>query len=73
MDYPIPRADDLPLVETVRMEFPSARNPLGLEGVGEGGAISPPAAIAPFGVRITEGPPTPARITALIGAARGRP
>jgi len=79
MDYPIPRAGDLPPIETVHMEFPSPRNPLGVKGVGEGGAISPPAAIAnaiddalaPFGVRITEGPPTPPRIAALIAAARG--
>jgi carbon-monoxide dehydrogenase large subunit len=80
MDYPIPRAGDLPRIETVHMELPSPRNPLGVKGVGEGGAISPPAAIAnaiddalaPFGVRVTEGPPTPSRIAALIAAARGR-
>jgi carbon-monoxide dehydrogenase large subunit len=44
--------------------------------VGEGGAISPPAALAnaiedalaPFGVRIAEGPVTPARIVALVRA-----
>jgi carbon-monoxide dehydrogenase large subunit len=78
MDYAVPKADDLPLIETVHLEFPSPRNPLGVKGLGEGGAISPPAAIsnaiedalAPFGVRITETPVTPARIRALL-AARG--
>src|SRR5207249_4002065 len=46
MDYALPKADDLPPIETVHLEFPSPRNPLGAKGLGEGGAISPPAAIA---------------------------
>jgi carbon-monoxide dehydrogenase large subunit len=74
MDYAVPKAEDLPLIETVHLEFPSPRNPLGVKGLGEGGAISPPAAIAnaiedalaPFGVRITETPVTAARIVALL-------
>src|SRR5881296_305109 len=74
MDYAVPKADDLPPIETVHLEFPSPRNPLGAKGLGEGGAISPPAAIAnaiedalaPFDVRITETPVTPARIRALL-------
>ena len=74
MDYALPRADELPFIETVHLEHPSPRNALEVKGVGEGGAISPPAALAnaiedalaPFGVRITEGPVTPARIVALL-------
>src|SRR5213592_863458 len=74
MDYAVPKADDLPPIETVHLEFPSPRNPLGAKGLGEGGAISPPAAIAnaiedalaPFDVRITETPVTPARVRALL-------
>jgi carbon-monoxide dehydrogenase large subunit len=74
MDYALPRADDLPFIETVHLELPSPRNPLGVKGVGEGGAISPPAAIAnaiddalaPFGVTITRGPASPARVAALL-------
>ena len=74
MDYAVPKADDLPPIETIHLEFPSPRNPLGVKGLGEGGAISPPAAIAnaiedalaPFGVRVTETPVTPARIVALL-------
>jgi aerobic carbon-monoxide dehydrogenase large subunit len=83
MDYAVPKADDLPLIETVHLEYPSPRNPLGVKGLGEGGAISPPAAIAnaiedalaPFGVRITETPVTAGRIVAQLrkaGAARTR-
>ena len=78
MDYAVPKADDLPPIETVHLEFPSPRNPLGAKGLGEGGAISPPAAIAnavedalaPFGVHITETPVTPARILARLAARR---
>ena len=82
MDYAVPKADDLPLIETVHLEFPSPRNPLGVKGLGEGGAISPPAAIAnavedalaPLGVRVTETPLTAARIVALLErAGRSRP
>jgi carbon-monoxide dehydrogenase large subunit len=74
MDYLVPTATDLPTIETVHLEFPSPRNPLGMKGLGEGGAISPPAAIAnaiddalrSLGVRVTETPVSPARLLALI-------
>jgi carbon-monoxide dehydrogenase large subunit len=77
LDYALPRADDLPAIETIHLECPSPRNPLGVKGVGEGGAISPPAALAnavedalaPFGIRITEGPVTPRRVLALLTLA----
>jgi aerobic carbon-monoxide dehydrogenase large subunit len=78
MDYLVPSATDLPLIETVHLEYPSPRNPLGMKGLGEGGAISPPAAIAnaiddalaPLGVRITETPASPARVLQAIETAR---
>ncbi len=74
MDYLVPTAMELPPIETVHLECPSPRNPLGAKGLGEGGAISPPAAIAnaiedalaPFGVRITATPVSPARLLALL-------
>ncbi|HEV2281244.1 MAG TPA: xanthine dehydrogenase family protein molybdopterin-binding subunit [bacterium] len=78
MDYAVPKARDLPRFETIHLEYPSPRNPLAVKGVGEGGAIAPPAALAnavedalaPFGVRITDGPLAAERIVALIAAAR---
>jgi carbon-monoxide dehydrogenase large subunit len=78
MDYLVPTAMELPPIDTVHLEYPSPRNPLGIKGLGEGGAISPPAAIAnaiedalqPFGVKVTETPLSPARVLALI--ERGR-
>jgi carbon-monoxide dehydrogenase large subunit len=79
MDYGLPRADELPFIETIHLEHPSPRNPLEVKGVGEGGAISPPAAIAnaiedalaPFGARITEGPVTPFRAWGQIVTVEG--
>jgi aerobic carbon-monoxide dehydrogenase large subunit len=80
MDYGVPRADDLPAIECVHLEYASPRNPLGVKGLGEGGAISPPAALAnaiddalaPLGVRVTATPALPFRVRALI-AARTEP
>lgn len=79
MEYHIPCADELPPIETIHLEFPSPRNPLGIKGLGEGGAISPPAAIAnavedalaPFGLQISELPITPFRLATLLGLDEG--
>src|SRR5262249_1190639 len=76
MDYLVPTAMELPPIETVHLESPSPRNPLGIKGVGEGGAISPPAAIAnavedalaPFGVTVRRTPLGPATVLALLGS-----
>jgi aerobic carbon-monoxide dehydrogenase large subunit len=76
MDYLVPTSMELPPIETVHLEYPSPRNPLGIKGIGEGGAISPPAAIAnavedalaPFGARVTKAPLGPSQVLALIGA-----
>ena len=74
MDYALPTATQVPAIRTVHLESPSPRNPLGIKGAGEGGAISPPAAVAnavedalaPFGVRITRTPVSPATLVALL-------
>jgi carbon-monoxide dehydrogenase large subunit len=71
---------ELPPIDTVHLEYSSQRNPLGIKGVGEGGAISPPAAIAnavedalqPFGVKVTETPLHAARVLALIDRSAPR-
>ena len=46
MDYALPRASDSPSMRLIHQESPSPLNPLGVKGVGEGGAVAPPAAIA---------------------------
>ena len=77
-EYLLPTATDMPPVTILHTETASPLNPLGLKGAGEGGTIASIAAIigavenalTPFGVRITEAPISPARIVALIEAAR---
>lgn len=46
MDYLKPTAMDVPLIEVDRLEHPSPVTPLGAKGVGEGGAIPGPVAVA---------------------------
>jgi len=77
MDYLVPTAMEVPAIETVHLEYPSPRNTLGMKGVGEGGAISPPAAIASavedalaaFGVRVTRTPLGPSVVMGLLESA----
>jgi carbon-monoxide dehydrogenase large subunit len=75
-DYVLPGATEVPAVRIVHMETPSPHTEFGQKGIGEGGAIAPPAAIlnavndalAPLGVEITETPITPRRVLAALGA-----
>jgi 2-furoyl-CoA dehydrogenase large subunit len=70
MDYLKPTATDVPEIEVERLEHPSPFTPLGAKGVGEGGAIPGPAAVAnavedalaPYGVTIRGLPITPQRV-----------
>jgi 2-furoyl-CoA dehydrogenase large subunit len=67
MDYLKPTALDVPDIEVGRLEHPSPFTPLGAKGVGEGGAIPGPAAVAsavedalaPFGAVVRALPITP--------------
>lgn len=80
MDYAIPRAGDIPWMETARTVTPSPVNPLGLKGVGEAGTIgATPAlanavvdALAPFGVRHVDLPVKRERIWQLMRKAASR-
>src|SRR5215469_10978211 len=45
-DYLLPTAADVPTMHLVHQHSPSPLNPLGVKGVGEGGAIAPPVVIA---------------------------
>jgi carbon-monoxide dehydrogenase large subunit len=77
MDYLLPTSMDVPSIRVGHQTFPSERNPLGAKGVGEGGAVGAPAAIAnavedavwPSPVRITRIPVAPERIMDAISAA----
>ncbi|HEY7077445.1 MAG TPA: xanthine dehydrogenase family protein molybdopterin-binding subunit, partial [Solirubrobacteraceae bacterium] len=46
MDYGLPTAADVPPVQTAFVESPTPHNPLGAKGIGEGGTIGAPAAVA---------------------------
>jgi len=46
LDYRIPLASDLPMIETIIVEVPNAYHPYGVRGVGETGIIPPLAAVA---------------------------
>ena len=46
MDYALPRADVMPALEISHLETPSPRMPGGFKGMGEGGTIGAPAALA---------------------------
>ena len=78
MDYLAPTATDVPRVEIAHLESPSPYTLGGIKGMGEGGAIAPPGAIAnavadalaPFGARVNEIPLTPERVAAMIAKTR---
>jgi carbon-monoxide dehydrogenase large subunit len=72
MDYPLPVASALPSFTVGHLETPSPRTPGGVKGMGEGGTIGAPAAIAnavadavrPLGVPITALPILPETLRA---------
>ena len=75
MDYPLPRAGDLPDFSIGFLETPTKRNPLGVKGAGQAGAIAAPAtimnalvdALAPLGI---DDIPMPATAHAVWQAMR---
>jgi carbon-monoxide dehydrogenase large subunit len=80
MDYGIPRATDMPPVTITHRETPSERNPLGIKGVGEAGAIPVPAtvvsavgdALRVIGAEIRAVPLTPDRVLNALDGATGQ-
>jgi carbon-monoxide dehydrogenase large subunit len=79
-DYLLPGAAEVPEPRVDHMETPSPYTQFGVKGIGEGGAIAPPAAIAnaindalrPLGAELTHSPVTPRRIVEAVLAARAR-
>ena len=78
IDYLMPAAAEMPDITIAHLQTPSPLNPLGAKGVGEGGAIPAPAALAaavedalrPFHAENTQIPTTPFRVKSLIAAAQ---
>jgi aerobic carbon-monoxide dehydrogenase large subunit len=77
LDYALLTACDIPAMQIIHQHSPSPLNPFGVKGVGEGGAVVPPAAIAnavcdalaPFGVEVNATPVNPEQ---LVRATRPR-
>jgi carbon-monoxide dehydrogenase large subunit len=78
VDYILPGPCEIPDIRIFHMETPSPFTAHGVKGIGEGGAIAPPAAIAnaindalrPLGAEVATTPITPHRIMAALAAAR---
>ncbi|MBK9926094.1 MAG: xanthine dehydrogenase family protein molybdopterin-binding subunit [Anaerolineales bacterium] len=67
LDYRMPVALDLPMIDTILVEVANPGHPYGVRGVGEVPIVPPPAAIAnaiynAIGVRMTELPMSPAKV-----------
>jgi len=80
VDYLVPSACEIPAMDVVHLESASPTTLGGFRGMGEGGTIGAPAAIAnaitdalsPLGIEINELPITPERLFRLIEAAQRR-
>ena len=71
LDYRMPTALDLPMIDTVLVEVPNPGHPFGVRGVGEVPIVPPPAAIAnaiyrAIGVRMNVLPMSPGNVLKAI-------
>jgi CO/xanthine dehydrogenase Mo-binding subunit len=74
LDYRMPVASDLPMIEAVMVEVPNPAHPYGVKGVGETPIVPPLAAVgnavsAAAGLRMHDLPITPDRVYGLLRAA----
>ena len=75
LDYRVPVASDMPMIEAVLVEVPNPSHPYGAKGVGEVNICPPMAAIGnaierAVGVRMTELPMSPPRVLAALDAGQ---
>lgn len=74
LDYRIPVASDLPMIDTQILEIPNPGHPYGVRGVGETPIVPPLPTIAnairdAAGVRMTHAPMSPPRVLAALKGA----
>ncbi len=74
LDYRIPVASDVPMIDTVIVEVPNPRHPYGVRGVGETPIVPPMGAITnavadALGIRFTELPMSPPKVLKAIDEA----
>ena len=80
MDYAMPRAHDVPMINVLSHPVPTKSNPLGVKGCGEAGtsgglpsvANAVIDALSEYGIRHLEMPMTPARIWQAIQNAKAK-
>jgi CO/xanthine dehydrogenase Mo-binding subunit len=77
LDYRVPVASDLPMIDTVIVEVPNPGHPYGVRGVGEVPIVPPIPAVAnaiyhATGVRMRELPMSPPRVLAALEAKNRR-
>jgi len=80
LDYMLPGPTEVPDIRVLHMETPSPYTEFGIKGLGEGGAVGPPAAIVSAvndalratGAEVHDLPLTPDGILAAIDAANAR-
>jgi CO/xanthine dehydrogenase Mo-binding subunit len=75
LDYRMPTALDLPMIETIIVEVPNPGHPFGARGVGEANIVPPPGALAnaiyhAVGVRMNRLPMNPPAIMEAIWSQR---
>ncbi|MGE3917457.1 MAG: xanthine dehydrogenase family protein molybdopterin-binding subunit [Hyphomicrobiaceae bacterium] len=75
LDYRIPVASDLPMIETIIVEVPNPRHPYGVRGIGETAIVPPMAAInaaarRATGVRMFELPLSPPKVLKAMKEAK---
>ena len=75
LDYRVPVASDLPMIDTIMVEVPNPGHPYGAKGAAEVNICPPMAAIAnaierATGKRLTELPMSPPKVLAAIDAGK---
>ena len=75
LDYRVPVASDLPMLDTIIIEVPNPAHPYGVRGVGETCIVPPLAAVSnavsmATGVRFHELPMSPPKVLAALDKAR---
>ncbi|MGI9393679.1 MAG: xanthine dehydrogenase family protein molybdopterin-binding subunit [Boseongicola sp.] len=78
MDYAMPRATDMPMINFSTEPTPSTTNPLGMKGCGEAGTVGALAAVAnavadaisPHGDRDVQMPFTPERVWRMLQSSK---
>src|SRR5256885_16253534 len=73
LDYRVPVASDMPMINTIMIEVPNPRHPFGARGVGEVPIVPPMAAVAnaiadATGIRLRDLPMSPPKLRAAFDA-----